>query len=151
MKFLNNNLALVTKVHTHLSLEKPRIQKWPQNLSHSTHKIDFGTNITKKNFNNIDSNAWRSTTNMKCLKFAESENLMQRWHWSNIQNTTMAHFKAFFMPHNHFAYWKGLWAFVCLHSRYTWLQIVNMVLHCGHVLCYKSGTRWTTDMYNTLF
>ena len=97
-----------------MSLEQPRIQKWPQNLSHSTHKIDFGTNITKKNFNNIDSNAWRSTTNMKCLKFAKSDNLMQRWHfflwaflqksqhWSNIQNTTMAHFKAFFIPHDHF-------------------------------------------------
>ena len=145
-----------------MSLEQPRIQKWPQNLSHSTHKIDFGTNITKKIFNNIDSNAWRPTTNMKCLKFAESDNLMQRWHflwaflqksqqWSNIKNTTMAHFKAFFMPHNHFACSKGLWAFVCLHSRYTWLQIINIVLNCGHVLCYKSGTRWTADMYNTPF
>ena len=48
-------------------------------------------------------------------------------------------------------YFKSLWPFICSHSRYSWLQIIKIVLICEHVLCYRSGTRWTTDMYNTPF
>ena len=67
------------------------------------------------------------------------------------ETCTIRHFKAFFMPYNQFAYSKGLWPFVCPCSRYTWLQIIKIVQICGSVLHYKSGTRWSRDMYNTPF
>ena len=67
------------------------------------------------------------------------------------ETCTIRHFKAFFMPYNQFAYSKGLWPFVCPCSRYTWLQIIKIVQICGSVLHYKSGTRWSRDMYNTSF
>ena len=57
-------------------------------------------------------------------------------HYYRPETCTIRHFKAFFMPYNQFAYSKGLWPFVCLQRRYTWLQIINIVLNCGHVLCY---------------
>ena len=57
-------------------------------------------------------------------------------HYYRPETCTIRHFKAFFMPYNQFAYSKGLWPFVCQQRRYTWLQIINIVLNCGHVLCY---------------
>ena len=72
-------------------------------------------------------------------------------HYYRPETCTIRHFKAFFMPYNQFAYSKGLWPFVCPCSRYTWLQIIKIVQICGSVLHYKSGTRWSRDMYNTPF